>query len=93
MVLLVAPVVAIAGAVVGAVPAVAAAPSNDNFASARSVSGLRGSVSGSLVGASLESGEPVHYSYWDVNPDRSVWYKWTAPERGVVEFEASATVC
>ncbi len=53
-------------------------PPNDNFANAQVISGCSGSVNGTNVGATKESGEPNHL------PDgsggtHSVWYRWQAP--------------
>jgi len=52
-------------------------PANDNFANAQAISGTSGSVTGTTVDSSLESGEPNYlgppYGY------DSVWYKYTAP--------------
>ena len=47
-------------------------PANDNFANAQTISGATGSVNGSDLGATLESGEPLSTAY-------SVWYQYTAP--------------
>lgn len=73
-------------------PAFAAAAANDNFVNAQSIAGISGSISGSLVDASLEVGEPQHYSAWDDDPVASIWYTWTAPETGVAEFSANWVV-
>jgi hypothetical protein len=60
--------------------AVAASPSNDNFANAQAISA--GSVvPGTLVDASAEAGEPAHAGSAASN---SVWYRWTAAETGRV---------
>ncbi len=60
----------------GAGPA-AAAPANDNFASAQTMGGaLPITVSGNDFGASAEPGEPTIAS---VPAQKSVWYRWTAP--------------
>ncbi len=64
-------------------------PANDDFASARELSGASGSVVGTNVGATLESGEP---NIGDNPGGASVWYEWTAPASGAVEFDTcSAT--
>jgi hypothetical protein len=64
-------------------------PSNDNIASAASISGTSGNVSSSNVGAGIESGEPGWPTYNNqpvlpqanasLGPYATVWYKWTAP--------------
>lgn len=56
-------------------------PANNNFANAQIISGCSGSVGGTNVGATRESGEPNH------SPDngggsRSIWYGWQAPSSG-----------
>jgi hypothetical protein len=53
-------------------------PSNDNFVSAQIISGSSGSTTGLNVGATRETGEPVH-SPDSVVSNRSVWYQWQAP--------------
>ena len=54
---------------------------NDAFASATPVSGAMGTVAGSNMGATLESGEPV-------STGRStVWYTWTSPCNGRAVFD------
>ncbi len=56
-------------------------PANDLFANASFLIGNSGTTSGSNAGAAFESGEP--------NPrlgGASVWYRWTAPTTGFVEF-------
>ncbi len=55
-----------------------AAPANDNFASAQAVVGCTGTVSGTNISATKQSGEPSH------SPDNnagggSIWYQWQAP--------------
>src|SRR6266571_982283 len=66
----------------------AAAPANDNFASAQVLSGPSGSVTGSNVDATKEAGEP--------NPagnigGASVWYTWTAPASGTATFATAGS--
>jgi len=53
-------------------------PSNDNFVNAQTISGSTGSTTGQNVGATRETGEPVH-SPDSVVSNRSVWYQWQAP--------------
>jgi M6 family metalloprotease-like protein len=58
-------------------------PANDNFANAQAVSGASGSVSGSSVNASKESGEPAHAG----EPGgRSVWYRYVVTQPGKLTF-------
>ncbi len=58
-----------------------AAPSNDNFSNAITLSGNSGSVSGSNVASTRETGEPQFGNAF------SVWWKWTAPANGVSVFD------
>ncbi len=58
-------------------------PANDNFANAQIISGCSGSVSGTNVGATKESGEPSHSPDGDAGGG-SVWYQWQAPSAGSV---------
>ena len=69
-------------------PSVAsAAPANDNFADAQTISGQSASVGGTTAWATREVGEPDHYTS---NPDdadvwlgdHTVWFRWTAPGSG-----------
>ncbi len=60
------------------------APSNDTFASAQAVAGNAGSASGSNVGATGESGEPLNFGH---GPIHSVWYSWVAPNDGTVTID------
>ncbi|MBV9470569.1 MAG: hypothetical protein JOZ57_15120, partial [Abitibacteriaceae bacterium] len=58
-------------------------PANDNFANATVISTTSGSLNGTTVAATKESGEPNHAG----NPGgRSVWYKWVASSTGVAKF-------
>lgn len=62
-------------------------PVNDHFADALPLSGTEGSVAGVTVGATREPGENEHYG----QPDgASVWYRWTAPADGAVQFTVDA---
>jgi Ca2+-binding RTX toxin-like protein len=60
-----------------------AAPTNDDFANARVITGATGSVSGSNVGATKELAEPDHAGNAG---GHSIWYTWTAPADGNVAF-------
>jgi hypothetical protein len=65
-------------------PAVAAPPSNDNFASAQVLSGAQPIVvQGTTREATQESGDPASFP-------GSVWYRWTAPTSGRVALEFCA---
>ncbi len=60
------------------------APANDAFANAQPLPSNGGTVTGSTVGASRETGEPEHAQ---VTGSRSVWYSWTAPAGGRVSID------
>jgi hypothetical protein len=60
------------------------APSNDNFAGRRVISGTQGNVTGTNVGATRESSEP---SYLVSNGGKSVWYSWTASANGTATID------
>jgi PASTA domain len=61
-----------------------AKPSNDDFARARRVSGARGSVRGTNVGASAEPGERSHAGR---PAAASMWYRWRSPSTRMVSLE------
>ena len=63
-------------------------PLNDNFANAIQISGMVGSVNGSNVNATEESGESEHGEVGSVN---SVWWKWTAAKTGIAEFSTEGS--
>lgn len=66
-----------------------APPPNDNFASAQALPGCSGTVNGTTVGATKESGEPNHFP-----PNggvHSVWYQWQAPVTTSVEFNTAGS--
>jgi hypothetical protein len=65
-------------------PASAAPPSNDAFAGARNISGPNGSVTGTSVEATREAGEPTPGG---ATFSRSIWYRWVAPQDGIVSFD------
>lgn len=56
-------------------------PLNDNFVNAIELNGESGEISGTNLGATLESGEIYGYL------SSSVWYRWTAPVDGQYEFQ------
>ena len=60
---------------------VAAAPSNDNFAASITLVGSPVSTTGSNIGATKQTGEPIHAGNAG---GRSVWWSWTAPSTGMV---------
>jgi uncharacterized delta-60 repeat protein len=73
----------------------AAAPVNDNFASATVLLGLSGTTSGNNVGATMEAAEPSSVITDDngtVNVTNSIWFQWTAPQSGNVTFDTIGSV-
>ncbi len=61
----------------------AAAQSNDNFASRLTLSGARATAVSNNLRATHEAGEPIHAAN---AAGRSLWWTWTAPTSGVVNF-------
>jgi Calx-beta domain-containing protein len=66
------------------------APPNDNFANAQIIPGCGGTVTGTNVSATRETGEPNH------SPDnnggsRSVWYQWQAPSTSDVTITTAGS--
>jgi hypothetical protein len=61
---------------------------NDDFAAGFAITGMAGGTNGYTIGASKEPGEPAHAS--DVG-GHSVWYYWTAPANGPVEFNTAGS--
>ena len=66
---------------VGAIPE----PPNNHFANAEALSGSSGRVQGTNRGSNKEAGEPSHSDDNNVG-GKSVWYRWTAPASGPVNF-------
>ena len=56
------------------------APPNDMFSNAQTISGMSGSVTGTLAGATREDGEP----HW---ASATVWYQWRAPANGTLTVD------
>jgi hypothetical protein len=65
-------------------------PANDNFASAQTITGCSGTVTGTNIGATRESGEPNH-SPDNGGGNRSIWYRWQAPASSTVTFTTSGS--
>jgi hypothetical protein len=63
---------------------IASRPGNDMFAAAATLTGLTGLQADATIGATRESGEPLH-DFYDGGAG-SVWYRWTAPRDGVARF-------
>ena len=68
-------------------------PANDNFASAQIITGCSGSVTGTTIGATRQSGELGHLS--EVDPggsgSRSIWYQWQPPVSSVVTISTAGS--
>lgn len=64
-----------------------AAPANDMFANAGTITGTSGSITGTTVSATREAGEPTPLAttVWGTT-GKSIWYSWTAPATGPVNF-------
>jgi len=72
-----------------------AQPVNDNFANAIVVSGLTGTTSGNNLNASMQANETGNVLTDDdglVDVTNSVWFEWTAPQSGQVEFDTIGSV-
>ncbi|HEX8774170.1 MAG TPA: BACON domain-containing carbohydrate-binding protein [Pyrinomonadaceae bacterium] len=67
---------------------VAPSPANDNFASAQVISGSSGSVAGSNINATKETGEPNHAG---LTGGASIWYQWQAPSSGNVTMTTTGS--
>lgn len=59
----------------------ALAVANDDFIAAQQISGPSGSIAGTTVTASRETGEPPHGGR---DASASIWYRWTAPASGTL---------
>ncbi|MCX7002262.1 MAG: hypothetical protein NTV22_03195 [bacterium] len=66
-----------------------AAPSNDNFAAAWAIDGNAGNSNGSNVGATIEAGEPKHWSAG--GPYHSAWWRYTAPANGLLTVDTKGS--
>src|SRR5687767_5410808 len=84
------PILLLAAAAV-TVPKVAAqAQPNNNFSNAIVIVGASGTIMGNNIGATRETNEPLHYAASPLSA-RSVWFRWTAPETGVVTFDTTGS--
>jgi len=63
-------------------------PANDNFTSAQTITGCSGSVNGTNVSSTKESGEPDHASN---GGSHSVWYQWQAPATSSVTITTAGS--
>lgn len=71
----------------------AAPPANDMWEFAASIGGTTGTLTGTIDEATVQPCEPVHF-YEDNNsptpPNKSVWYRWTAPANGSYTFKVNS---
>ena len=70
---------------------VVAPPANDDAVNATDVTGASGTARGTTAGATVQDGEPMP---WDVGLSEvgpSVWYRWTAPATGTVQFALTSS--
>ena len=63
-------------------------PANDNFTSAQTITGCSGSVNGTNVSSTKESGEPDHASNGGTH---SVWFQWQAPATSSVTITTAGS--
>ena len=59
-------------------------PPNDYFQNAIVLSGVSGSANGDNTYATPEPGDPIMPG--DIPPARTIWFRWTAPSSGPVDF-------
>src|SRR5687767_1441183 len=73
----------------------AQAPANDRFTNALdltvTVETTPGRYLGSSLNATRETNEPIHF-VGSPNSARSVWFRWTAPQSGIVTFDTIGSV-
>jgi len=67
-----------------AFPFRANAQGSDNFADATVLTDRMGTVTGDNTGFTAEAGEPKHAG---VAPTTSAWFKWVAPDDGLVTLD------
>src|SRR5262245_23851756 len=64
-------------------------PPNDSFTNATELDGYFIETHGTNLHATAEPGEPHHAGSFAT---RSVWWKWTAPDDGMVEIQSTVTL-
>jgi hypothetical protein len=82
--------VALVAVMLPVAPAMAAQPSNDDFAAARTVTGVPYSDTVEVTGATLETGEPVSSCRETGAPSGTVWYAFTPTETTTVKIARTA---
>src|SRR6185436_8577548 len=63
-------------------------PPNDDFVNWQLLTGIAGSVQGTTAGGTREPGEPNHAFFDGV---ASIWYRWTAPDRGILTLDTTGS--
>jgi len=79
----------VAASIISATPA-GAAPTNDNLGAATVIRGRSGTASGTTTGSTSETSETSETNETDYDDDgtaASVWYSWSAPASGQVQFD------
>ncbi|MGQ0761238.1 MAG: NF038122 family metalloprotease [Acidobacteriota bacterium] len=73
-------------------PAPLPAAYNDDFAASHVLVGCSGSLTGTNLNSTRETGEPNHLSTTNGNAGRhSIWYQWQAPSSGNVTFATAGS--
>lgn len=79
------------GLALGTASLAGAQPTNDNFASAITITNLSGSILGTNLSATTQVGERTNIVTFDSGTNTpvgsSVWYKWVAPSSGSITFD------
>ncbi len=67
---------------------------NDAFAAATTITSSAGSIAGTTVGATRETGEPGHATcpYAGCDGSASIWYAWTAPANGTLIINTATSL-
>ncbi len=65
-------------------------PTNDDFALAQVIKAQNSTDRRSVIGATMEPGEPAHLG---ARAAKSLWWKWQAPVNGVIGFFGNAALC
>ena len=78
----------VGGAPIPPPPPAPLAPANDNFTGAQTLAGCTGSITGTNIGATRETGEPSHDPGGSPGGG-SVWYQWQAPSSGSITINTT----
>jgi hypothetical protein len=66
----------------------AAQPVNNDFAGSTAIAGTNVTVTGSLAGATMETGEPFLDG---ISSGQTAWWNWTAPTNGILTLTVTGT--